>query len=164
MFAEDFKNVLFVFRYFFAVLTVLVVLGLLNGLVLLPVLLSIVGPRSEVIPLDEGDQITPPTPEPSPLPPPRPVRAVSRPVTTSSHHRSRKYPRVPSEISLSTISEETTQYSSHEIVFQPEVVVETTTYPGGTTNVVHSNPSSSSSNTSVSLIYYSSLSSIISRP
>uniref|UniRef100_A0A8C4WDZ0 Patched 2 n=1 Tax=Gopherus evgoodei TaxID=1825980 RepID=A0A8C4WDZ0_9SAUR len=38
----------FILRYFFAVLTVLTVLGLLNGLVLLPVLLSVIGPPAEV--------------------------------------------------------------------------------------------------------------------
>ncbi|EMP34073.1 Protein patched like protein 2 [Chelonia mydas] len=40
----------FILRYFFAVLTVLTVLGLLNGLVLLPVLLSVIGPPAEVAP------------------------------------------------------------------------------------------------------------------
>uniref|UniRef100_A0A8C3LS47 Patched 2 n=1 Tax=Chrysolophus pictus TaxID=9089 RepID=A0A8C3LS47_CHRPC len=34
----------FIMRYFFAVLTILTLLGLLNGLVLLPVLLSVIGP------------------------------------------------------------------------------------------------------------------------
>ncbi|KGL93010.1 Protein patched 1, partial [Charadrius vociferus] len=38
----------FIMRYFFAVLTILTLLGLLNGLVLLPVLLSIIGPPPEV--------------------------------------------------------------------------------------------------------------------
>ncbi len=35
-------------RYFFSVLTALVVLGVLNGLILLPVLLSVLGPHGEV--------------------------------------------------------------------------------------------------------------------
>ena len=35
-------------RYFFVVLTALVILGMLNGLVLLPVLLALIGPRAEV--------------------------------------------------------------------------------------------------------------------
>lgn len=35
-------------RYFFLSLSMVVVLGMLNGLVLLPVLLSLVGPHSEV--------------------------------------------------------------------------------------------------------------------
>lgn len=37
-------------RYFFAVLAILTVLGVLNGLVLLPVLLSYFGPYPEVQP------------------------------------------------------------------------------------------------------------------
>ncbi|CAM5136584.1 unnamed protein product [Eretmochelys imbricata] len=52
--------------YFFAVLTVLTVLGLLNGLVLLPVLLSVIGPPAEVIPVDNGSRL----PSPEPIPPP----------------------------------------------------------------------------------------------
>lgn len=36
------------FRYFFAVLAILTILGVLNGLVLLPVLLSFFGPYPEV--------------------------------------------------------------------------------------------------------------------
>uniref|UniRef100_A0A803VDM8 Patched 2 n=1 Tax=Ficedula albicollis TaxID=59894 RepID=A0A803VDM8_FICAL len=40
----------FIMRYFFAVLTILTLLGLLNGLVLLPVLLSVIGPPPEVRP------------------------------------------------------------------------------------------------------------------
>ena len=136
-------------RYFFVVLTVLVVLGLLNGLVLLPVLLSIIGPKSEVIPLDKGEQITPPTPEPSPPPPPRAVRVIPRPSSRSVGRRPRVYPRTPSENSLSTISEESTQYSSHEIVFQPEVVVETTTFPGGNSTTSVHNSSSSNGNVSI---------------
>lgn len=36
------------YRYFFAVLAILTILGVLNGLVLLPVLLSYFGPYPEV--------------------------------------------------------------------------------------------------------------------
>lgn len=45
-------------RYFFAVLAILTVLGVLNGLVLLPVLLSFFGPCPEVSDCPE----LPPTP------------------------------------------------------------------------------------------------------
>lgn len=41
-------SVPFIFRYFFAVLAILTILGVLNGLVLLPVLLSFFGPQPEV--------------------------------------------------------------------------------------------------------------------
>lgn len=155
------------------VLTLLIVLGLLNGLVLLPVLLSILGPPGEVIPLDpeEEDRIPLPTPDPSPRPE-RPVRTVSRgrvggshhhhhhPHHVSSgggggtggghhhHHHHQPYPRVPSDVSLSTITEEPSQYSSHEIIVQPELVVETTSAPG-TSVVVGNSSSDSSSNVSV---------------
>uniref|UniRef100_A0A671XTG4 Patched 2 n=1 Tax=Sparus aurata TaxID=8175 RepID=A0A671XTG4_SPAAU len=59
----------FIMRYFFAVLAILTVLGMLNGLVLLPVLLSMMGPPAEVTPVDNGSRLPTPSPEP-PLPPP----------------------------------------------------------------------------------------------
>ncbi|XP_052102126.1 protein patched homolog 1-like [Mytilus californianus] len=121
----------FIVKYFFNVLAGLVVIGLLNGLVLLPVLLSILGPKGEVRPKDDGDRIPTPSPEPSP----KPIKK-----TRKSRPSRRLYPRIPSDISLTTISEEPTQYSSHEIIVEPEVVVETTTVPMGGT---HSSNSSS---------------------
>lgn len=111
----------FIIKYFFNVLAALVVIGLLNGLVLLPVLLSILGPKGEVRPKDDGDRIPTPSPEPSP----KPKKKSGGPRRSGR----RTYPRIPSDISLTTISEEPTQYSSHEIVVEPEVVVETTTVP-----------------------------------
>uniref|UniRef100_A0A7M4G2E7 Patched 2 n=1 Tax=Crocodylus porosus TaxID=8502 RepID=A0A7M4G2E7_CROPO len=51
----------FIMRYFFSVLSVLTVLGLLNGLVLLPVLLSVIGPPAEV-------RVVPPRPPARPGP------------------------------------------------------------------------------------------------
>uniref|UniRef100_A0A3B5KVZ6 SSD domain-containing protein n=1 Tax=Xiphophorus couchianus TaxID=32473 RepID=A0A3B5KVZ6_9TELE len=59
----------FIMRYFFAVLAILTVLGMLNGLVLLPVLLSMLGPPAEVTPVDNASCLPTPSPEP-PLPPP----------------------------------------------------------------------------------------------
>ncbi|XP_014855626.1 PREDICTED: protein patched homolog 2 [Poecilia mexicana] len=59
----------FIMRYFFAVLAILTVLGMLNGLVLLPVLLSMLGPPAEVTPVDSASCLPTPSPEP-PLPPP----------------------------------------------------------------------------------------------
>lgn len=110
------------FRYFFYVLFGVVVLGALNGLVLLPVLLSVIGPPPEIIPFDYEDRIATPSPPSSPVPKKK-LRSLSGP-----YFCRRSYPRVQSEISLSTISEEPQSYhSSHEIVVQPEFVVETTT-------------------------------------
>ncbi|KAM6919364.1 protein patched homolog 1 [Lycodopsis pacificus] len=59
----------FIMRYFFAVLAILTVLGVLNGLVLLPVLLSMMGPPAEVTPVDNASRLPTPSPEPQ-LPPP----------------------------------------------------------------------------------------------
>ncbi|MGH0143604.1 UNVERIFIED_CONTAM: hypothetical protein FKN15_003678 [Acipenser sinensis] len=56
------------FQDWLQVLTILTVLGLLNGLVLLPVLLSVIGPPAEVTPADNGSRL--PTPSPEPMPPP----------------------------------------------------------------------------------------------
>ncbi|XP_040051815.2 protein patched homolog 1 isoform X2 [Gasterosteus aculeatus] len=56
----------FIVRYFFAVLAILTVLGVLNGLVLLPVLLSYFGPYPEVSPVDGGSRLQTPSPEAPP--------------------------------------------------------------------------------------------------
>ncbi|XP_072290185.1 protein patched homolog 1 [Eucyclogobius newberryi] len=75
----------FIVRYFFAVLAILTVLGVLNGLVLLPVLLSYFGPYPEVSPVDGRSRL--PTPE---APPPV-VRFSVRPqphTTGTSTHMS----------------------------------------------------------------------------
>uniref|UniRef100_A0A8C3K8A5 Patched 2 n=1 Tax=Calidris pygmaea TaxID=425635 RepID=A0A8C3K8A5_9CHAR len=55
----------FIMRYFFAVLTILTLLGLLNGLVLLPVLLSVIGPPPEV----QDPHPASPCPSSTPYPP-----------------------------------------------------------------------------------------------
>lgn len=62
-------------RYFFAVLTILTLLGLLNGLVLLPVLLSVIGPPPEVggPHLFSSPSLPHPLPSPSTLPSPKPT-------------------------------------------------------------------------------------------
>lgn len=52
----------FIILYFFVVMAALIVIGLLNGLIFLPVLLSLVGPWSEVRALDGGDSVPPPSP------------------------------------------------------------------------------------------------------
>uniref|UniRef100_A0A3Q2E239 Patched 1 n=1 Tax=Cyprinodon variegatus TaxID=28743 RepID=A0A3Q2E239_CYPVA len=69
----------FIVRYFFAVLAILTVLGVLNGLVLLPVLLSYFGPYPEVSPADGSSRL----PTPCPEAPPRVVHFSVRPHQTS---------------------------------------------------------------------------------
>lgn len=139
-------------RYFFYVLLALTVLGVLDGLVFLPVLLSLVGPPAEVVPRNHPDRL----PTPSPPPSPQPAHAHSHsgssrrsggrsgPGGRSSRRSgggggSTLYPRLHgSNLSLTTITEEPSSStrssqslrSSHEIVVEPQVVVETTTSPG----------------------------------
>lgn len=115
----------FVVKYFFNVLSALIVIGLLNGLLLLPILLSLFGPKAEIRPKNDEDRLPTPSPEPSPKPVKKKSSSVSRSRGSGRHF----YPRIPSDVSLTTITEEPSQYSSHEIVVEPEVVVETTTVP-----------------------------------
>nr|WJJ61139.1 Patched [Patiria miniata] len=56
----------FIVSYFFYVFTALIVIGTLNGLVLLPVILSLVGPPAEVRPPNNATRLTTPTPPPTP--------------------------------------------------------------------------------------------------
>ena len=159
---EDIRNKIFInfFRYFFFVLTALIVLGLFNGLVFLPVLLVMLGPPGEVVPNDHGDAIAPPTPElssnrkrgssvrssSSTRPSPSIRIAPMTSLTAAKRHNS--------DISLSTIAEESNSYSSSSqhsyccsktpecsrrhhssgpmsgtsVFVEPHVTVETTTY------------------------------------
>merc|ERR1711997_1182649 len=57
----------FIFRYFFLVLLALILLGLFNGLVFLPVLLVIVGPPAQVVAEDNAESLPPSTPLPPSL-------------------------------------------------------------------------------------------------
>lgn len=50
----------FVVKYFFVVMSALIVIGVINGLLLLPVLLSLIGPPCEITPIDGGDRLPPP--------------------------------------------------------------------------------------------------------
>merc|ERR1719483_1093026 len=95
----------FIVRYFFLVLAALILLGLFNGLVFLPVLLVMLGPPAQVEPSGEGsnpDSLPPCTPE---LPPPKFKVKLPKPAKSSSS--SHKPKRHNSDLSLSTIAEET---------------------------------------------------------
>ncbi|KAI9550392.1 putative hedgehog receptor patched [Daphnia sinensis] len=156
----------FIVKYFFYVLSALVLLGLVNGLFFLPILLSIVGPPAEVIPANGEDRIATPTPMPSPC-----MERCSRRggdssgagfrsqsesgINGNNNNNNNNNPSVTyvprrlrgSDLSLTTITEEPPSWtSSHEIVVQPEVVVETTT--GSDCNSSSSSSSSSSGGSS----------------
>ena len=120
-------------------LAALVVLGLLNGLVLLPVLLCWIGPPAEVRPPGGADLLPAPSPEPSP-PRVRGPRVYG--VCSLTKQPAKKLKQAPSQLSLSTITEESSGSQSgasqcrqeartHDIVVEPQVVVETSYPPGG---------------------------------
>lgn len=73
---------------------------------------------------------------------------------------------MPSDISLTTISEEPTQYSSHEIIVEPKVVVETSTIPmdGGGGGGSGAAVDTQSSSRNVSFIHVTVFSSKFSSP
>ncbi|GMT15311.1 hypothetical protein PFISCL1PPCAC_6608, partial [Pristionchus fissidentatus] len=52
----------FVFKYFFIVMSVLVLIGIFNGLCLLPVILCFIGPKCELTPRDDPDRLPAPPP------------------------------------------------------------------------------------------------------
>ena len=111
------------YRYFFLCFLALIMMGLFNGLVLFPVLLSMVGPPGEIQPSDkDAISIDPPEPtQPSP-------KCITKP---KKRHKKR---RVPETNMLSTIAEESSQCSissceEEEVKVKPEVKVEATVIP-----------------------------------
>merc|ERR1719195_1398451 len=159
----------FIFRYFFLVLLALILLGVFNGLVLLPVLLVVVGPPAQLEAADQADTLPPATPQPSPARfrarPPKLRPGPRQPSSSSgggggSHDNSgfssMKHKRHNSDISLSTIAEETTShlntslgdtasvssceqeagpgsvqssYNGTSVFLEPHITVETSTVP-----------------------------------
>ena len=139
------------------VFTGLILLGVFNGLVFLPVLLLMVGPPAEVVPKDGGDEVDLSTTEV--------IRPQTRRSTRSNPLQNLKVPNASggnfkinagslpkrhchqSDASLSTIAEESGSYvSQHDnstnalpltsqslngasVKIEPEITVETTTHP-----------------------------------
>ncbi|XP_035877369.1 protein patched homolog 1 isoform X2 [Phyllostomus discolor] len=116
----------FIVRYFFAVLAILTILGVLNGLVLLPVLLSFFGPYPEVSPANGLNRL----PTPSPEPPPSVVRFTVPPshANNGSDSSDSEY---SSQTTVSGISEELRQYEMQQGTRGPahQVIVEATENP-----------------------------------
>ncbi|XP_072815266.1 protein patched homolog 1 isoform X2 [Vicugna pacos] len=128
----------FIVRYFFAVLAILTVLGVLNGLVLLPVLLSFFGPYPEVSPANGLNRL----PTPSPEPPPSVVRFAVPPshANNGSDSSDSEY---SSQTTVSGISEELRHYESQQGAGGPahQVIVEATENPVfARSTVVHPEP------------------------
>ncbi|XP_011901816.1 PREDICTED: protein patched homolog 1 isoform X4 [Cercocebus atys] len=116
----------FIVRYFFAVLAILTILGVLNGLVLLPVLLSFFGPYPEVSPANGLNRL----PTPSPEPPPSVVRFAMPPghMHSGSDSSDSEY---SSQTTVSGLSEELRHYEAQQGAGGPahQVIVEATENP-----------------------------------
>uniref|UniRef100_A0A1B6DUL2 SSD domain-containing protein n=1 Tax=Clastoptera arizonana TaxID=38151 RepID=A0A1B6DUL2_9HEMI len=133
LFISDFD---FVVKYFFSIVFALVGIGLFNGLLFFPVLLSLIGPEAEVIPITHPERMSTPSPEP--------IRRIHQPACRIAPPPKRQE-RNQREPSLTTITEEPGSWHSqtHEIVVEPAITVETTT-------CTHPHTSSSGSETSSS--------------
>ncbi|XP_022414576.1 protein patched homolog 1 isoform X2 [Delphinapterus leucas] len=128
----------FIVRYFFAVLAILTILGVLNGLVLLPVLLSFFGPYPEVSPANGLNRL----PTPSPEPPPSVVRFALPPGHTNNGSDSSDS-EYSSQTTVSGISEELRHYETQQGTGGPshQVIVEATENPVfARSTVVHPEP------------------------
>lgn len=143
----------FIVRHFFWLLLSVMIIGAVNGLFFFPILLSLIGPGAEVIPLNNPNRIS--TPSPPPIRNRRtnssssssksiytnPKKSYSRTCSKPHHHHSSKH-TTNNEPSLTTITEEpqswqssassmSSIYDKHDnpelqsIVVQPEVTVET---------------------------------------
>ncbi|CAG2060445.1 unnamed protein product, partial [Timema podura] len=95
-----------------------------------------------VVPYDHPDRISTPSPPPSPVR----TRVGSCRVSKVAPPRRGQCNRLHAEPSLTTITEEgNSWHSTHEIVVQPELVVETTTYGPTQKTASESCPSSQTS-------------------
>ncbi|XP_066906859.1 protein patched isoform X2 [Halyomorpha halys] len=113
----------FIVKCFFHILLAFVGVGLINGLLFLPVILSLIGPEAEVRPLIHVNRISTPSPEPV-----KKIRQQSCRTGTTPPRRGTTNGQCHREPSLTTITEEPSWHSTtHEIVVEPEFVVETTT-------------------------------------
>ncbi|XP_065204858.1 protein patched-like [Planococcus citri] len=118
-----FNDFNFIVRYFFYVLLILIGIGFLNGLLFFPMVLLLMGPPAEVKPKTFPDRIC--TPISTPKDEQRKIKTSCRQAPAPSRRQRDDY-----SISLTTISEEPGSWHStnHEIVVEPELVVEATSY------------------------------------
>lgn len=140
----------FIVRHFFWLLFAVMIIGIVNGLFFFPILLSLIGPAAELVPLEHPNRISTPSP---------PIqrhkranktiilnnRSSSRLSPCNKPHHHHKHTSVNNEPSLTTITEEPQSWKSSSssistgppqdgnhgtelksIVVQPEVTVETT--------------------------------------
>lgn len=143
----------FIVRHFFWLLLAVMIIGVVNGLFFFPILLSLIGPAGELVPLEHPNRIS--TPSPPTYRQKRSKAIVNGRHSSSSsssrscnksHHHHKQHVNMNNEPSLTTITEEPQSWKSSSssmssgmerdqnhggselksIVVQPEVTVETT--------------------------------------
>lgn len=97
----------FIHNQLFMFLVISVVTSFANSLTFFPLMLALIGPKGEIVPIEHDDRISTPPP-PSPPPPPKKPKVFSKPSRRSTS-------------SLTTITEESCNQS---IVVEPQVTVE----------------------------------------
>uniref|UniRef100_A0A182SKY1 SSD domain-containing protein n=1 Tax=Anopheles maculatus TaxID=74869 RepID=A0A182SKY1_9DIPT len=111
----------FVVRHFFWLLLSAIVIGALNGLFFFPILLSMIGPGAEVIPLQYANRISTPSPPPkriNKLSSGKPIvlnnkrSSCSRSCSKPHHHHKHNNVNLSNEPSLTTITEEPQSWKS----------------------------------------------------
>ncbi|XP_022648722.1 protein patched homolog 1-like isoform X2 [Varroa destructor] len=149
----------FVVKHFSHLLSAIVVIHAYNGFVVLPVLLTYIGPSGDLVPHNNRDKLEFPIPRPSPALKSRTSTAATRPRSRFPHNdrgrtskKSSFLSRTQSELSLSTITEEPSSYQSTspepetspaKIVVEPEITVETTTITKTASGLIESRTSRS---------------------
>ncbi|XP_066152815.1 protein patched [Euwallacea fornicatus] len=104
----------FIHNQLFTFLMISVSTSLVNSLIFFPLLLTLVGPKGEVVPIEHDNRIsTPPPPSPPPTP--------EKPKVFSKISRRNPSNKATRETSLTTITEESCNQS---IVVEPQVTVE----------------------------------------
>lgn len=143
----------FIVRHFFWLLLAVMIIGVINGVFFFPILLSIIGPSAELIPLEYPDRISTPSPPTYRQKRTKTIVNNGRHSSNSSssrscnkpHHHHKQHVNINNEPSLTTITEEPQSWKSSSssmstgpmpdtnhgselksIVVQPEVTVETT--------------------------------------
>lgn len=141
----------FIVRHFFWLLLSVMIIGVINGLFFFPILLSLIGPAAELIPLEYPDRISTPSPPTHRQKRPKNINngrhSSSSPQSRSCnkpHHHHKQQMNINNDPSLTTITEEPQSWKSssssmstgqmdmnnhgselQSIVVQPEVTVET---------------------------------------
>uniref|UniRef100_A0A8D9BH04 Protein patched n=1 Tax=Cacopsylla melanoneura TaxID=428564 RepID=A0A8D9BH04_9HEMI len=113
-----FSEFQFILRVFFYMLSGIVMVGMVNGLVFFPVLLSLIGPAGELIPLTHLNRISTPSPEPLARKPRHTNHRTPPPPPSNKKHRSNsaysKNKGGGDPSSLTTISEEPSSWNSSQ--------------------------------------------------